>query len=126
MGAGAVAFGHDGCSGDACGFVAVVMLGVLIRAATVGAVTGSVIGAVTTEWAAKAREAEAALQHAFAELKIQKTLRDRLVTLARDETRLDFVLGGDVGPTDRNVDVDYRPLAAQGIDTILELSVTRH
>ena len=128
-GAAAVAeglrFTSGGCSGDACGFVVVVMLGVLIGAATVGAVTGAVIGAVTTESAAKAREATAALQHAFAELRIQQTLRDRLVTVARDEAQLDLMPVADPGPADPDVDVDYRPLAAQGADTILEVSMTQ-
>jgi hypothetical protein len=118
-------FVHGGCSGDACGFVAVVMLGVLIGAATVGAVTGAVIGAVTTESVVKAREAEVALQYAFAELKIQETFRDRLVTIARDEARLDLIPVTDPSPTDPDVDVDYRPLVAQGLNTILEVSVTR-
>jgi hypothetical protein len=118
-------FSRGGCSGDACGFVAVVMLGVLIGAATVGAATGAVIGAVTTESAVKAREATAALQHAFAELQIQQTLRDRLVTIARDEAQLDLMPVADPSPADPDVDVDYRPLAAQGMDTILEVSMTQ-
>ena len=123
-GAAAVAGNLGRCSGDACGYVAVVMLAVLIGAATVGALTGAVVGVVATESATKAREAEAALQHAFAELKIQETLRDRLVTIARDEAQLDLIPVVDPSPTDPDVDVDYRPLAAQGIDTILEVSVT--
>ena len=113
------------CSGRDCGFVVVVILGVLLGAATVGAVTGAVVGAVTAESAAKVHDAEAALTHALAELKIQETLRDRLVTLARDDTRLALVPGGDVGPTDSDLAVDYRPLAAQGMDTLLEVSVIR-
>ncbi len=124
--AGAAAmFSHSRCSGDACGFLAVVMLGVLIGAATVGVVTGAVVGAVATESAQRAREAEAALQYAFAELKIQQTLRDRLVTIARDEAQLDLVPVADLSPSDPDVDVDYRPLVAQGLDTVLEVGVTR-
>ena len=122
---GAAAFSRGSCSGDACGFVAVVMLGVLIGAATVGVVTGAIVGAVTTESAVKAREAEIALQYAFAELKIQETLRNRLVIIARDEAQFDLRPVADPGPTDPDVDVDYRPLAAQGLDTILEVSMTR-
>jgi hypothetical protein len=105
--------------------VAVVILGVLIGAATVGAVTGAVMGAVTAESTAKVHDAEAALAHALAELKIQETLGDRLVTIARDDTRLALVPGGDVGPTESDMAVDYRPLAAQGMDTVLEVSVIR-
>lgn len=123
---GAAAFGRwGGCYGADCRFVAVVMLGVLIGAATVGGVTGAVIGAVTTESAVKAREAEAALQHAFAELKIQQTLRDRLVTIAREQAQLDLIPVADPSPADPEVDVDYRPLAAQGMDAILEVGVIR-
>jgi len=109
------------CSGRECGLVAIVMLGVLIGVATVGAV----VGAATAEPAAQVQDAEAALTRALAELKIQEALRDRLVTLARDDTGLVLVPGGDVGPTESDMAVDYRPLAAQGMDTIIEVSVIR-
>ncbi len=113
------------CSGRDCGFVVVVILGVLIGAATVGAVTGAVVGAVSAESAAKVRDAEAALTRALAELRIQETLRDRVVTIAREDARLALLPGGDVGPTESDMAVDYRPLAAQDMDTILEVSVIR-
>jgi hypothetical protein len=100
-----------------------------LRGAALGFLVGgpleAMVGAATFEWADRARKAEAALQHAFAELKIQQPLRDRLVALARDEGRFDLGPGGDIGPTGPEEDVDYRPLAAEGIDTILEVSVTR-
>jgi hypothetical protein len=85
----------------------------------------ALIGAGSAEWADRAQKAEAAVQHAFAELKIQQTLRDRLVALARDEARLDLGRGGDVGPAGPEEATDYRRLAAEGIDTVLEVSVTR-
>jgi hypothetical protein len=85
----------------------------------------ALIGAGSAEWADRAQKAEAALQHAFAELEIQQTLRDRLVALARDEARLDVGPGGDVGPARPEEATDYRRLAAEGIDTVLEVSVTR-
>jgi hypothetical protein len=125
VGAGWMALAFGSCSGSGCELAAVIGLGVLVGAAALEAVTGAVVGAVTAESAAKVRAAEAGLQHALAELKVQETQRDRLLTVARDETRLDLVPGGDLGPTDPDVDVDYQPLAAQGIDTILEVSVTR-
>ena len=130
LGAGAAVFGGGrfaggACSGSGCGLVAVIVLGVLIGAATVGAVTGAVVGAVTAESAWRVRDADAVLTHAFAELKIQETLGDRLVTVARDDAGLTLVPGGDVGPTDPDVDVDYRPPATRGVDTILEVSVIR-
>jgi hypothetical protein len=113
------------CSGRDCGLVAVVMLGVLIGVATVGAVTGAVVGAVTAESPAKVHDAEATLTHALTELKVQEALRDRLLTIARDSARVALVPGGEIGPTESDMAVDYRPLAAQGLDTILEVSVTR-
>jgi hypothetical protein len=85
----------------------------------------ALIGAGSAEWADRAQKAEAALQHAFAELKIQQALRDRLVALARDEARLDVGPGGDVGPARPEEATDYRRLAAEGVDTVLEVSVTR-
>jgi hypothetical protein len=87
---------------------------------------GAILGAGTYEWADRVQKAEAALQRAFGELNVQRTLQDRLVALARDEARVDLVPGGDVGPIGpEETDVDYRPLAAAGIDTILEVSMTR-
>jgi hypothetical protein len=101
-----------------------------LRAAGLGFLLGgpfyALVGAGSAEWADRAQKAEAALQHAFGELKTQQTLGDRLVALARDEARLDLVPVGDVGPTDsQQQEIDYRSLAAEGIDTILEVSVTR-
>ena len=119
------AFVYVRCSGDGCGLAAVVLLGILVGAATIGAVTGAVSGAVSAESAPKAREAEVALRFALAELRIQEALRDRLVTIARDEAGLDLTPVATPGPADPDEDVDYRPLAAHGLDTILETSVTR-
>lgn len=100
-----------------------------LREAALGFLLGgpiyALIGAGSAEWADRAQKAEVALQHAFAELKIQQALRDRLVALARDEARLDLGPGGDVGPIRPEEDADYHPLAAEGIDTVLEVSVTR-
>jgi hypothetical protein len=113
------------CTGRECGLVVIVMFGVLLGVATVGALTGAVVGAATAESAAQVHDAEAALTRALAELKIQEALRDRIVTIAGEDTHLVLVPGGDVGPTESDMAVDYRPLAAQGLDTILEVSVIR-
>ncbi len=122
--AGAAAFSRVGCSGEGCALAAVIGLGVLIGAATVGTVVGAIVGAVTTESAVKAREAQAALQHAYAELNIQQTLRDRIVSIARAEAQFDLIPVADPSPADPDVDVDYRPLVAQDLDTVFEVSVT--
>ena len=76
-----------------------------LRAAGLGFLLGgpfyALVGAGSAEWADRAQKAEAALQHAFAELEIQQALQDRLVALARDEARGERQVLGRPGDLER-------------------------
>jgi hypothetical protein len=118
-----VASGLSGgsCSGFACGLVVVLLLGGVI----VGTAAGAIGGAITAESGETIHEAETTLKHALSELRIQESLRDHVTTAAREDAGVALAAGGDIGPQAPEADVDYRPLAAQGIDTVLEVCITR-
>ncbi len=111
--AGAVIAGAE--SGHPLGFV----LGLLL--APLAAVGGGIYGAVGAEPSAVVTEAEATIQAVFADLQIPNTLRDRIVQVARAETRHTVVpqtdAAGGGGPENRPERL------AEAIDTILQVSV---
>jgi hypothetical protein len=111
------------CSGEICGAVLLLMLGVC----GVAGLAGGIAGAITSPSAETVRAAEAdhtELTAAVAPRTIQTTLRDRIsaVALANGTTLASL----DTPPQPASVKTpDYRPLAQQGIDTVLEVAVTR-
>ncbi|MGH7406645.1 MAG: hypothetical protein ACREKF_01360 [Candidatus Methylomirabilales bacterium] len=84
---------------------------------------GAIYGAVAAESAATVEKAEATLKNAFVTLNIQAAMRDRVLQVARQQTRRSFVPLPDRGPTASAEEVSYRSLASEGIDTILEISI---
>jgi len=78
----------------------------------VGALVGGIYGAGAAEPASAVQEAERTLKKAVAELKAQEAMRDLVLEVARSETRYQFVSLAE-----------HDPLASEGIDTILEVSV---
>lgn len=111
-----------GCSGEACGYAAIGFLAVAAASGTVGAVVGGVKGAIRAMPAEEARRIEEATRH-MADLKIQETVRDRALEEAEDASGFTVVAVPDAGPTASDCAVDYRGLAAEGIDTVAEVSV---
>lgn len=110
-----------GVHGRDLGGVLIIALGIAL--APVGALVGSVVGGATAEPAATVEEAEAVLKNALAELKVQETMRDRVLQLARDQTRHRFILLSEQGPTALDEKVSYQSLASAGVDTALEVNV---
>jgi hypothetical protein len=108
------------CSGEFCGAVFILWIGVC----GVAGVVGGVAGAVSASPAATVQQAEADLTAAVTARTIQTALRDRITTVAlANATPLTTVIPGSQpspAPT-----IDYRPLAAEGIDSVLEVTVTR-
>lgn len=111
-----------GCSGQACGYVAIGMLAVATASGTVGAVVGGVEGAIRAMPAGEARRIEEATRH-LADLKIQETIRDRVLEEAEDASGCTVLAVPDAGPTATDCVVDYGGLAAKGVDSVVELSV---
>src|SRR5437867_3832471 len=108
-----------------CGPIFALGLGVAAAGSAVGGLVGAVHGAVTAESAAKIAAAGTELRNALVESKIQEALRDRVLEVARDRSRLTFVRLDDPGPTAPGEDVDYRPRVDDGADTILEVSLRK-
>ena len=108
-----------------CGPVFALGLGVAAAGSAVGGLVGAVHGAVTAESASKIAAAESELKNALVESKVQETLRDRVLQVARDRSRLTFVRLDDPGPTAPGEDIDYRAWVGDGADTILEVSLRK-
>jgi hypothetical protein len=112
--------GNGSCSGDICGAVVILWVGIC----GVAGVAGGVAGAVTASPAATVQQAEADLTAAMTARTIQSTLRDRItaVALANGTT----LTTANFGTWPETVAaIDYRLLASEGIDSVLEVTVTR-
>lgn len=99
-------------------------VGSAIVGAPIGATLGAMKGATKDPPAEAVRKAEADLQDLLAVLKVQEGMRDHVVQLTRDQTQHPVLLM-DHGPTTQEKKPTYRALATEGIDTVLELNVSR-
>ncbi|WPP44553.1 hypothetical protein [Pseudomonas sp. AN-1] len=111
--------GHSGCSGDICGAVLIIGLGLC----GVAGVVGGVVGAVQAPRASSVRHAESSLLAAVQAGEIQETLRRKVEELAVNEGR---ALAGPAPEQTRLATQrgDYRALAAAGIDQVLEVGLS--
>ena len=106
----AIASGVSGCRGGgpaalACGTILVAGLGVAAAGGTVGALVGSVYGAVTAESASKVRAAQIELENALRDVDVQATLRDHVLQTSRERSSVRLVA------------------LEEGVDTVLEVRV---
>lgn len=112
--------GDGSCSGDMCGAVIILWLGVC----GVAGMVGGVAGAVSAAPAATVQEAVANLSAAATARTIQTALRDRITSVAL----ANGTILTTVNPESRfasALTADYRLLASEGIDSVLEVGVTR-
>jgi hypothetical protein len=109
---GAVYTLGGGAFGGPIGLVASVFL------APVGAVGGGIVGGVTAESATKVEERVAAVARSLSARQIQEDLVDRVAAIGREETSSTFTLLA--APGER---ADYRALAFDGVQAVLEISV---
>ncbi len=105
-----------------CGAVIVLGLGVAAAGGTIGALGGTLYGAVTAESASKIDAAEAELKSAVIRADVQTTLRDHVLLFVRDRSSLNVVAMNRGAAGER---IDDQALASSGIDTVLEVSVAR-
>lgn len=109
------------CDGPVCAMVVLSALAVLPTfAAAVDGVHELLIG---IEPITGAKDTETAIRNVLGKLKIQETLRDRVLQVAKSQTQRLLALIGDQGPALPKEPVSYRPPPDQNIDTVLELSV---
>jgi len=103
---------------------ALIAAGVVAIIAT-ATVIGGVYGAVAAPSKATVEEAEAVLKKARAAVEVQQALGEHIVAYGRAHTHFTFKLLLDQGPSAVNEQVDYRPLAGDGVDTVLEVNVLK-
>jgi hypothetical protein len=73
----------------------------------------------------KFKKAKSAMKPVLTERGIQVVLQDHVVRQTRARTNYTFIPRWDIGPNRPGQPVNYGPLAEQGIDTTLEVSVTK-
>ena len=122
----AIASAITGCRGGGpaalvCGAILVLGLGVAAAGGTVGALGGTVYGAIAAEPASRIGAAETGLERAFADLNVQQIIRDHVLRKARERSSLSFVALEDHESTEPS---DYRARAMHGVDTVLEVEVS--
>lgn len=112
-------------SGEGCAAAAVILLAVVVSFGTVGAVVGGIHGALTAPEAEDARRIREEAREMLADLRIQENLAERIARRGADAAGDNalFVALGDRGPDGPGEAVDYRTLAGEGIDTVVEAAV---
>lgn len=88
-------------------------------------ITGAIIGAITAVPEGTAQQVDAAVTRAFSTEPVQARLFEKVTEIVRRDTGKSVRALADEGPRQDETTPDYRALAAQGIDTILEVGVTR-
>jgi hypothetical protein len=119
-GAEALFKGAGSCSGEMCGLVMIVLLPVFVIG---GATIGGVSGAVQAVPEAKAKQIEARLALALAEVGTQEALRS---AVAKAAARSEITIVREIPRSATTMvagEIDYRGLSETGIDTVLEVGV---
>jgi hypothetical protein len=100
------------------------ILGVILAPATavVGSIAGSAKG-VTSEEMEEIKELEGVLNGYIATLDFQQTMRDRLLSVAREQTQYPFVPLEVEDPHLLDEKFTYDPFSYEDIDTVLEIRV---
>jgi len=117
-----------GCNGGGelgaviCGAALVFGLGVAAAGGTIGALGGTVYGAVTAESGSKVDAAQAELKSALIQADVQMMLRNHVLEMVRD-SQLNFVAVDDEDRGANGQPIDYKALASTSIDTVLQVSV---
>jgi hypothetical protein len=108
-----------GCQGIACG----AFLALIPASGIIGALIGAIHGGVTAVPAVAVEDGLAELRSVVAEIDLQETLRDRVLRVAKAQTCHRLVIDIGDGPHEPKEQVGYQPLVADGIETVLEISV---
>jgi hypothetical protein len=111
------------CGGSASCVALIVALSVAVG--TIGGMAGSVAGALQAEPSKEIAFAEEVITVVIADQKMQEILCSKVGQVARSQTRTSIVIGQDQGPSLPDVKIAYSSLSAQGIDTVLEIAISR-
>lgn len=120
------AFQVAGSGGDPMGAAAIAAIGLgAIVLTPVGAAVGGIVGLVRGVKEAAINDAESTLNLALNDVDIQRSLRDRLLSIAQEKTPYLFVPLDDQGPSSPEEEVSYRSRTPAEVNTILEPSILR-
>jgi hypothetical protein len=111
---------RGGCSGDFCGVAIIVWLGVCGVASAVG----GVVGAVTAPGSAEAKSAQAVMSATVDLGPVQDSLRDSVVAAGLAKNIFIVPDSSDAARLAARTR-DYRPLAGVGVDTVLEVGLSK-
>ena len=90
---------------------------------TIGALGGTVYGAITAESGSKVDAAEAELKSAVLQADVQMMLRNQVLEMVRERSAPNFVAVNDEQWDANGQPIDYKALASTSIDTVLQVSV---
>lgn len=88
-------------------------------------IAGAAIGAITAVPEGTAQQIDAAVTRVFSNERVQARLFEKVIEIARRDTGKSIRALADEGPREDDTTSNYRALAAQGIDTVLEVEVSR-
>jgi hypothetical protein len=117
-------FAHGDCKGEGCAAVVLLWLVAASIGTTVGAVYGAVTGVQGAVPQQEAERIEDAAKRTLGDLRVQERMREAMVEEARERAQKELVQIDDYGPASPGQKVDYTPLKSQGIDAVLEVSIT--
>jgi len=122
--------GQVGCGAVVAVPESAIFCGLFVVAGAVGgAVIGLPLGTVhgIAEGAPREETANAkkSLRPAIAALKLQQPLADAVQSSAKDAIGQQLPEFSSIGPTAQGIQIDYKTLASQGFESVLEISVTR-
>jgi hypothetical protein len=106
-------------------FILVLPIAVGVGAAA-GALFGGIYGPLVAPSNEKTEMAKAAIIDAIEDFKIQETMRNQIISKTREQTQYELIFVQDQAPMALDESVNYLPLTAKGIKTVLEISVRRY
>lgn len=113
--------GMSGCNSPNCVLLPILAVALM----PVGAVIGSVGGAITADSPEAVSERERKINEAMANLHMQETMRDRFSARVADLKTFDVKTVQDAGPSAEGQNADYRQMKSTGIDTVNEIVVQK-
>jgi hypothetical protein len=98
---------------------------VIVFIAPVAAVIGGIVGAIEGESSGRLKEPEEVLKGYLATVNFQETMRERFLSVAREQTQYPFFPLEVQGPNTLDEKVTYDSLLSKDIDTVLEIGVRK-
>ncbi|MDH4163479.1 MAG: hypothetical protein OEW15_12425 [Nitrospirota bacterium] len=113
--------GASGCNSLGCALLPAIAVMLM----PVGAVVGTVGGAITADSAEAVNERETKINDAMTSLRMQEAMRDRFSARVVDMKTFDVSTIQDAGPAMEGQNADYRQMKSTGIDTVNEIIVQK-